>query len=107
MKFKFLFLVLILAFLGANTLKAQDKTQKKEEVKIEKTTSELCDKRGEIKESEKCCKPEGRIKCEKCGLFKGSPGCCKMAKTEKKDEVTASKCGEAKKTGCCDKPKKN
>ena len=110
MKFKFLFLVLMISVFSISTIQAQEKSSKTEKVKIEKSTEKLCTNCGEIKGSEKCCKPEGRVKCEKCGLFKDSPGCCKMAKTEKKetkkDGVSASKCGEKSTSGCCDKPKK-
>jgi len=37
-----------------------------------------CGKCGEIKGSDKCCKP-GAKKCAKCGLNKGSAGCCKKS----------------------------
>jgi hypothetical protein len=42
----------------------------------------LCKKCGEVKGSEKCCKPDTE-KCSVCGLNKGSPG-CKAACAEKK-----------------------
>ena len=39
----------------------------------------LCGKCGQVKGSEKCCKP-GAEKCPMCGLDKGSPGCCRINK---------------------------
>ena len=42
----------------------------------------LCPKCGEQKGGAKCCKPEGRQKCAKCGCFAGSPGCQKACCTK-------------------------
>jgi len=42
----------------------------------------LCTYCGEVKGSDKCCKP-GAMKCEKCGLNMKSPGCCRIKKEEK------------------------
>jgi len=39
----------------------------------------LCEKCGEVKGAEKCCKPDAE-KCSACGLHKGSPGCCAKKK---------------------------
>jgi hypothetical protein len=32
---------------------------------------------GQIKGGDLCCKPN-QLKCAKCGLVQGSPGCCKL-----------------------------
>ena len=59
---------------------------------------------GEVKGSEKCCKPAD--KCGKCGLHKGSPGCCKpVAKADTTAVKTCAKCGEVKGSDKCCKPK--
>ena len=62
---------------------------------------ELCTNCGEMKGSEKCCKPA--MKCDKCGMHKGAPGCCKMEKGEKMDK-TCGMCGEMKGSEKCSKP---
>jgi hypothetical protein len=49
----------------------------------------VCLKCGEIKDSEKCCKPDAE-KCPKCSLNKGSIGCCKHLKPEKEGADTAT-----------------
>jgi hypothetical protein len=41
---------------------------------MKKSLSATCPKCGELKGSDKCCKPDA-VKCEKCGLNKGSRGC--------------------------------
>lgn len=43
--------------------------------------ADLCQKCGQIKGSEVCCKADAP-KCEKCGLAAGSPGCCKLPKAK-------------------------
>jgi len=63
----------------------------------------VCQKCGEIKGSEKCCKIDAE-KCPKCGLNKGSIGCCKALEPAEgeKDIVLCAKCGEVKGTyKCC------
>ena len=39
----------------------------------------LCEKCGEVKDSEKCCDPNAE-RCTKCGLIKDSPGCVQSHK---------------------------
>jgi len=51
--------------------------------------------------TEKCCKKEGRTKCEKCGLFEGSAGCCKIPKGTTENVALCKKCGEIKGTDKC------
>jgi hypothetical protein len=65
-------------------------------------TCVLCHKCGEIKGSDKCCKP-GAEKCAKCGLDKGSPGCCRLAGA-KGDVCLCTYCGEIKGSDKCCKP---
>jgi len=42
----------------------------------EKAPQALCGKCGEIKGTDKCCRPNAK-KCGGCGRIKGAPGCCK------------------------------
>ena len=106
MKVKFLFVVLMIIVFSMGTIQAQEKTTKVEKVKIEKTMDKLCIKCGEVKGSEKCCNKEV-VKCEKCELHKGSPGCCKMNKADKKVKTEKAECGSKKKCGGCgSKPQK-
>ena len=74
---------------------------------VEEKTSELpklvvCQKCGDIKGSEKCCKVDA-VKCPKCGLNEGSIGCCKALKPAEgeKDIVLCAECGEVKGTDKC------
>ena len=62
----------------------------------------VCQKCGEIKGSENCCKVDAE-KCEKCGLNKGSIGCCKALKPAEgeKEIVLCPKCGEVKGSDKC------
>lgn len=62
----------------------------------------LCFKCGQVKGSDKCCKP-GAEKCSKCGLHKGSPGCCRLAGA-KADVCLCTFCGEIKGSDKCCKP---
>lgn len=54
------------------------------------------------KAAAKCCNPDA-VKCAKCGLNKGSIGCCKDLKPApgEKEVVLCSKCGEIKGTAQC------
>ena len=65
-------------------------------------TCVLCCKCGQVKGSDKCCKP-GTQKCAKCGLDKGSPGCCRLAGA-KADVCLCTYCGEIKGSAKCCKP---
>jgi len=62
----------------------------------------LCTKCGQIAGSDLCCKPDA-VKCDKCGLAKGSPGRCNIPK----GAVTAAictKCGQIAGSDLCCKP---
>ncbi len=61
----------------------------------------ICNDCGEIKGSDKCCKPEGRKKCPDCGLFKDSPGCCKLPKDATGPVALCADCGEIKGSDKC------
>lgn len=64
----------------------------------------ICGKCGEIKGSDKCCKPDA-TRCDACGLTKGSPGCCKDLKPKpgETDVYLCPKCGEVLGSEkCCD-----
>ncbi len=61
----------------------------------------ICNDCGEIKGSDKCCKPEGREKCPDCGLFKDSPGCCKLPKDATGPVALCTDCGEIKGSDKC------
>ena len=65
-------------------------------------TCVLCYKCGQVKGSDKCCKP-GATLCTKCGLHKGSPGCCRLAGA-KADVCLCTYCGEIKGSAKCCKP---
>ena len=61
----------------------------------------LCGKCGQVKGSDKCCKP-GAEKCANCGLDKDAPGCCRI---QKGTAVTlCGKCGQIKGSDKCCKP---
>ncbi len=61
----------------------------------------ICNDCGEIKGSDKCCKPEGRKKCPDCGLCKDSPGCCKLPKDATGPVALCADCGEIKGSDKC------
>ena len=63
----------------------------------------LCAMCGEVKGSEKCCKPDA-VKCDMCGLAKGSPACCKGIDFSKGDVKLCSMCGEVKGSEKCCNP---
>ena len=62
----------------------------------------VCQKCGEIKDSEKCCAKDAP-RCKNCGLIKDSLGCCKNLKPVKdeKDIVLCPSCGEIKGSEKC------
>ncbi len=100
---KLCFIVLIAFTVAAfNQINAQcthDTKSAKTEVSSEKVI--LCGHCGHIKGG-KCCKADAEKcgKCEKCGLHKGSPGCCKMEAG--KDAELCPKCGQIKGSkDCC------
>ena len=70
-------------------------------ITLDKTPPALCTGCGEVKGTAKCCKAEGRTKCSKCELFKGSPGCCKIPKGTKKPVPLCTACGEIKGAAPC------
>lgn len=65
----------------------------------------VCPECGEIKGSKACRNPDAP-KCEKCGLHKGSIGCCRDLKPQKgeKDVVLCPMCGEVKGSKACCRP---
>lgn len=65
-------------------------------------TCVICAKCGQVKGSDKCCKP-GTEKCDKCGLDKGSPGCCRL-NGAKEAVCLCTYCGEIKGSDKCCKP---
>ncbi len=77
-------------FIAFQTIAGDNHDHKHEKEAIEKVSPAparliVCQKCGELKGSEKCCKVDAQ-KCPKCGLNKGSIGCCrdlKPAKSEK------------------------
>ncbi len=62
----------------------------------------VCGVCGEIKGSKRCC-ARGAEKCPKCGLNKGSIGCCRDLKPAagEKDVVLCPKCGEVQGGASC------
>ena len=62
------------------------------------TAKTLCGACGQIKGLAVCCNADA-VKCEKCELAKGSPGCCKI--TKGKDAALCAKCGQIKGTDVC------
>jgi len=62
----------------------------------------LCYKCGQVKGSEKCCKP-GTRKCPWCELHKYSPGCCRID-GETEDVHLCTRCGQVKGSKKCCKP---
>jgi hypothetical protein len=54
----------------------------------------LCSHCGHIKSSTLCCQPN-LPKCLKCGLAKGSPGCCNIPKDAKAPAICTN-CGQMK-----------
>ena len=61
----------------------------------------LCGKCGLVKDSDECCKLEGKEICDKCGLVKDSPGCC-LPGVESGNVSLCTKCGEVKGSDeCC------
>lgn len=110
-------LVLLLLFLVP--LKAEDcklcpatvgAFSKTEKLSQDSNQKIICTSCGEYKDSEKCCKPEGRVKCSGCGLFKGSPGCCKpvdkINAAIKAESTKLCACNEIKGSAECCVPKK-
>lgn len=55
----------------------------------------ICTACGEVEKSGKCCVKDAE-KCAKCGLNKGSVGCCTIEKGSKKPVTVCTDCGEFK-----------
>ena len=92
---KSLWLLTVLAAVAVGSISAYAGDGKDE--KGAAVQAATCPKCGELKGGDKCCKPD-MVKCDKCGLDKGSPGC------KAKCCAVCTHCGEIKGGDKCCKP---
>ena len=84
----------------AQVEKSPDKYLAKIKATGEVASTVLCGKCGVAKGTKGCCKKDA-VRCKKCKAIKGSAGCCKLP-SKGEDAVLCVKCDEIKgSTDCC------
>ncbi len=63
----------------------------------------LCTNCGQIDGTDQCCRP-GAPTCAKCGLAKGSPGCCVIEQGSSEPVAVCTACGQIKGSAQCCRP---
>lgn len=89
-------IVLLMGMIACNSGTKTTNEKAKLTSSVKDSTLVLCGECGEIKGSDKCCVANAE-KCDKCGLDKDSPGCCKI----KGDTELCTKCGQIKGSDKC------